>query len=108
MGTQFNHDQKTVRLFFFLSGEIQSTSLAKVQERKTTTNCILSAEGTALFLESTPHKKTQQNIFTKSYVKVIVMFESPCIYKIPDGKNSKCAFNKLGLLLGGKIQTWRL
>lgn len=34
MGTQINHDKNTVRLFFCIFGEIQSTSLAKVQEKK--------------------------------------------------------------------------
>ena len=34
MGIQINRDKNTVKLFFCISGEIQSISLAKVQEKK--------------------------------------------------------------------------
>lgn len=53
MGTQFNDDQKTVRLFFFIFGEIQSTSLAEVQEEKNYNKLHFKCRRDCLVLEST-------------------------------------------------------
>lgn len=103
MGTQINHYMNTVRLFFCIFGETQSTSSAKVQGKKprNITNCILTVEGTALFSDSVPCIINNRTYFTKSCVKVIFLFESLCFYKITDWKKSECIFNKLG----GKVQT---
>lgn len=50
--------------------------------------------------DSTPSIKKNRRYFMKSYVKVTFLFQSLCIYKITDRKNSQRIVNKLG----GKVK----